>query len=72
MLVLYCMKQNLISSVSNIITMNLHVVDVLVSPDFYYQLHFHLFMYTFHVKGLHHFNHSIEFGGTKGNHWKTR
>ncbi|KAM9823752.1 G-protein coupled receptor 22-like [Neosynchiropus ocellatus] len=29
-LVLYCMKQNLISSVSNIITMNLHVVDVLV------------------------------------------
>jgi len=30
-LVLYCMKQNLISSVSNIITMNLHVVDVLVS-----------------------------------------
>lgn len=32
-LVLYCMKQNLISSVSNIITMNLHVVDVLVSPD---------------------------------------
>lgn len=38
MLVLYCMKQNLISSVSNIITMNLHVVDVLVSPDLYYQL----------------------------------
>lgn len=32
-LVLYCMKQNLISSVSNIITMNLHVVDVMVSPD---------------------------------------
>lgn len=31
-LILYCMKQNLISSVSNIITMNLHVVDVLVSP----------------------------------------
>lgn len=31
-LVLYCMKQNLISSVSNAITMNLHVVDVLVSP----------------------------------------
>lgn len=30
-LVLYCMKQNLISSVSNVITMNLHVVDVLVS-----------------------------------------
>lgn len=30
-LVLYCMKQNLVSSVSNIITMNLHVVDVLVS-----------------------------------------
>lgn len=30
-LILYCMKQNLISSVSNIITMNLHVVDVLVS-----------------------------------------
>ncbi|XP_017293702.1 G-protein coupled receptor 22 [Kryptolebias marmoratus] len=29
-LVLYCMKHNLISSVSNIITMNLHVVDVLV------------------------------------------
>ncbi|XP_068442832.1 G-protein coupled receptor 22-like [Clinocottus analis] len=29
-LVLYCMKQNLISSVSNIITMNLHAVDVLV------------------------------------------
>ncbi|XP_015259552.1 PREDICTED: probable G-protein coupled receptor 22 isoform X1 [Cyprinodon variegatus] len=29
-LVLYCMKQNLISSVSNVITMNLHVVDVLV------------------------------------------
>ncbi|XP_029901577.1 G-protein coupled receptor 22-like [Myripristis murdjan] len=29
-LVLYCMKQNLISSVSNIVTMNLHVVDVLV------------------------------------------
>ncbi|XP_047245428.1 G-protein coupled receptor 22-like [Girardinichthys multiradiatus] len=29
-LVLYCVKQNLISSVSNIITMNLHVVDVLV------------------------------------------
>ncbi|XP_034019789.1 G-protein coupled receptor 22-like isoform X2 [Thalassophryne amazonica] len=29
-LVLYCLKQNLISSVSNIITMNLHVVDVLV------------------------------------------
>ncbi|XP_041832805.1 G-protein coupled receptor 22-like isoform X2 [Melanotaenia boesemani] len=29
-LVLYCMKQNLISSVSNIITMNLHVVDVMV------------------------------------------
>lgn len=35
-LVLYCMKQNLISSVSNIITMNLHVVDVLVSLDLYY------------------------------------
>lgn len=35
-LILYCMKQNLISSVSNIITMNLHVVDVLVS--FYEQL----------------------------------
>lgn len=32
-LILYCMKQNLISSVSNIITMNLHVVDVLVSRD---------------------------------------
>lgn len=32
-LILYCMKQNLISSVSNIITMNLHVVDVLVSID---------------------------------------
>lgn len=31
-LILYCMKQNLISSVSNIITMNLHVVDVVVSP----------------------------------------
>lgn len=31
-LILYCIKQNLISSVSNIITMNLHVVDVLVSP----------------------------------------
>lgn len=30
-LILYCIKQNLISSVSNIITMNLHVVDVLVS-----------------------------------------
>lgn len=30
-LILYCMKQNLISSVSNIVTMNLHVVDVLVS-----------------------------------------
>lgn len=30
-LILYCMKQNLVSSVSNIITMNLHVVDVLVS-----------------------------------------
>ncbi|XP_056878756.1 G-protein coupled receptor 22-like isoform X1 [Takifugu flavidus] len=29
-LILYCIKQNLISSVSNIITMNLHVVDVLV------------------------------------------
>ncbi|XP_005733278.1 probable G-protein coupled receptor 22 [Pundamilia nyererei] len=29
-LILYCMKQNLISSVSNIITMNLHVVDVLI------------------------------------------
>ncbi|XP_068163195.1 G-protein coupled receptor 22-like [Antennarius striatus] len=29
-LILYCMKQNLISSVSNIITMNLHVVDVVV------------------------------------------
>ncbi|KAM6985619.1 G-protein coupled receptor 22 [Aplochiton taeniatus] len=29
-LVLYCMKQNLISSVSNIVTMNLHVLDVLV------------------------------------------
>lgn len=32
-LILYCMKQNLISSVSNIITMNLHVVDVVVSRD---------------------------------------
>lgn len=30
-LVLYCMKQNLITSVSNIVTMNLHVLDVLVS-----------------------------------------
>ncbi|XP_010897946.1 G-protein coupled receptor 22 [Esox lucius] len=29
-LVLYCIKQNLITSVSNIITMNLHVLDVLV------------------------------------------
>ncbi|CDQ78163.1 unnamed protein product [Oncorhynchus mykiss] len=29
-LVLYCMKQNLITSVSNIVTMNLHVLDVLV------------------------------------------
>ncbi|XP_061749667.1 G-protein coupled receptor 22-like [Nerophis ophidion] len=29
-LVLYCMKSNLISSVSNIVTMNLHVLDVLV------------------------------------------
>ncbi|XP_061570343.1 G-protein coupled receptor 22-like [Cololabis saira] len=29
-LVLYCLKQNLVSSVSNIITMNLHVLDVLV------------------------------------------
>ncbi|XP_059904701.1 G-protein coupled receptor 22-like [Gadus macrocephalus] len=29
-LVLYCMKQNLVSSVSNIVTMNLHVLDVLV------------------------------------------
>ena len=32
-LVLYCMKQNLVSSVSNIVTMNLHVLDVLVSPS---------------------------------------
>lgn len=32
-LILYCIKQNLISSVSNIITVNLHVVDVLVSPS---------------------------------------
>ncbi|XP_062318592.1 G-protein coupled receptor 22-like [Osmerus eperlanus] len=29
-LALYCMKSNLISSVSNIVTMNLHVLDVLV------------------------------------------
>ncbi|XP_034060640.1 G-protein coupled receptor 22-like [Gymnodraco acuticeps] len=29
-LVLYCMKSNLISSVSNIVTMNLHVLDVLI------------------------------------------
>nr|XP_061813274.1 G-protein coupled receptor 22-like [Nerophis lumbriciformis] len=29
-LALYCMKSNLISSVSNMVTMNLHVVDVLV------------------------------------------
>ncbi|XP_056131645.1 G-protein coupled receptor 22-like [Lampris incognitus] len=29
-LVLYCMKQNLVSSVSNVVTMNLHVLDVLV------------------------------------------
>ncbi|XP_041935238.1 G-protein coupled receptor 22 [Alosa sapidissima] len=29
-LVLYCMKSNLVSSVSNIVTMNLHVLDVLV------------------------------------------
>ncbi|KAK0135036.1 putative G-protein coupled receptor 22 [Merluccius polli] len=29
-LILYCMKQNLVSSVSNIVTMNLHVLDVLV------------------------------------------
>uniref|UniRef100_A0A3B3CJ26 G-protein coupled receptor 22 n=1 Tax=Oryzias melastigma TaxID=30732 RepID=A0A3B3CJ26_ORYME len=29
-LVLYCLQQNLISSVSNIITMNLHVLDLLV------------------------------------------
>ncbi|RVE56236.1 hypothetical protein OJAV_G00219080 [Oryzias javanicus] len=29
-LVLYCLQQNLISSVSNIITMNLHVLDMLV------------------------------------------
>lgn len=38
-LVLYCMKQNLISSVSNIITMNLHVVDVVVSPTKTVALH---------------------------------
>lgn len=31
-LVLYCLQQNLVSSVSNIITMNLHVLDMLVSP----------------------------------------
>lgn len=36
-LILYCMKQNLISSVSNIITMNLHVVDVLVRTDEQFQ-----------------------------------
>ncbi|XP_015232218.1 G-protein coupled receptor 22-like [Cyprinodon tularosa] len=29
-LALYCMKSNLISSVSNIVTMNLHVLDVLI------------------------------------------
>lgn len=29
-LALYCMKSNLVSSVSNIVTMNLHVLDVLV------------------------------------------
>ncbi|XP_069085934.1 G-protein coupled receptor 22 [Pleurodeles waltl] len=29
-LVLYCMKSNLINSVSNIITMNLHVLDVII------------------------------------------
>ncbi|XP_043944476.1 G-protein coupled receptor 22 [Protopterus annectens] len=29
-LVLYCMKSNLISSVSNIVTMNLHVLDVII------------------------------------------
>ncbi|KAM9496117.1 LOW QUALITY PROTEIN: G-protein coupled receptor 22 [Clarias gariepinus] len=29
-LVLYCMKSNLVNSVSNIVTMNLHVLDVLV------------------------------------------
>uniref|UniRef100_A0A3P9MLK2 G-protein coupled receptor 22 n=1 Tax=Oryzias latipes TaxID=8090 RepID=A0A3P9MLK2_ORYLA len=29
-LVLYCLQQNLVSSVSNIITMNLHVLDMLV------------------------------------------
>ncbi|XP_028305538.1 G-protein coupled receptor 22-like [Gouania willdenowi] len=29
-LIIYCVKQNLVSSVSNIITMNLHVVDALV------------------------------------------
>jgi len=29
-LALYCMKSNLISSVSNVVTMNLHVLDVLV------------------------------------------
>lgn len=32
-LVLYCMKQNLVTSVSNTITMNLHVLDVVVSPE---------------------------------------
>ncbi|NXS02946.1 GPR22 protein, partial [Oxylabes madagascariensis] len=33
-LVLYCMKSNLINSVSNIITMNLHVLDVIICVGF--------------------------------------